>query len=351
LQQIYSGFSELDRKGLVNIVIDYQEEKDRVFVTKPLLRVDINEKVKVIYDTLDGYNFIDNESIDGNLRYLSKVLEGVDFYFKRSFSPNINSRLQLKDRMCPLGLNYLVSSKYNFGNNIKSQSFSENVKRIIKNNRFLSRLLNVTSTDSLYYNRFESLPILNESPKIIFVANVWSPFGSKVMSTDPKEERITLNNMRADCVRLCKKNFGSNFFGGLIINDYSKKVFPDCLLHDNREALKTRFMNRVKQSDICIATTGLHGSIGWKFTEYVAASRSIVSERLIYELPGEFSVQKNYLEFSNADECVEKIDILINNKKLRYEMMLANYRYYNLYVKPESIILNSLIRILTSENS
>lgn len=41
----------------------------------------------------------------------------------------------------------------------------------------------------------------------------------------------------------------------------------------------------VKESDICITTTGLHRSIGWKFAEYIAASKAIVTEKLNYS-PG-----------------------------------------------------------------
>lgn len=39
-------------------------------------------------------------------------------------------------------------------------------------------------------------------------------------------------------------------------------------------------MRLMKQSRICIATTGLHDSIGWKFAEYVVAGRTIVIEPL-----------------------------------------------------------------------
>ena len=61
------------------------------------------------------------------------------------------------------------------------------------------------------------------------------------------------------------------------------------------------FLNIVKSSDICIATTGLHKSIGWKFGEYIAASRAIITEPLYYEIPGELKRGSNYLEFRNVE--------------------------------------------------
>ena len=105
-------------------------------------------------------------------------------------------------------------------------------------------------------------------------------------------------------------------------------------------------MNIVKSSDICIATTGLHKSIGWKFGEYVAASRAIVTEKLHYEIPGDFKSGINYLEFSSEDELVHSIKKLIEDKCLRYEMMKNNHNYYLEYVRPDKLIMNTLTQVI-----
>lgn len=51
----------------------------------------------------------------------------------------------------------------------------------------------------------------------------------------------------------------------------------------------------MRRSDICIGSTGLWDSIGWKTGEYVAAARAVVNERFVYEVPGGFREGVNYL--------------------------------------------------------
>ena len=104
----------------------------------------------------------------------------------------------------------------------------------------------------------------------------------------------------------------------------------------------------VKESSICIATMGLHESIGWKFAEYVSASKAIVSEELHYEVPGDFQSGRNYLTFKTPEECVDQIDKLVKDEDYRYQMMVNNFNYYHQYVRPDRLVLNSLITILKS---
>ena len=87
---------------------------------------------------------------------------------------------------------------------------------------------------------------------------------------------------------------------------------------------KQNYMRIMKKSDICIATTGLHESIGWKMGEYVAAARGIVSEKLNYRVPGNFKEEKNYLVFSNIDECIDAVDRLYTSPSTLYQMKKNN---------------------------
>ena len=86
----------------------------------------------------------------------------------------------------------------------------------------------------------------------------------------------------------------------------------------------------------------------------VAASKAIVSEKLHYELPGDFKKGKNYLEFNNVDKCINSIYELIQDKNKRYNMMKNNHIYYMNYVKPDKLVFNSLricFEKLNDENS
>lgn len=95
--------------------------------------------------------------------------------------------------------------------------------------------------------------------------------------------------------------------------------------------------------NICIATTGLFGSIGWKFAEYVAGSRAIISEPLNYSIPGNFTNGVNYYDFLNKDDLLNNIQTLLSNKDIVKNMMYNNFLYYNQYVKPENLVLNTLL--------
>ena len=64
-----------------------------------------------------------------------------------------------------------------------------------------------------------------------------------------------------------------------------------------------------------MASTGLHGSTGWKLAEYVAAGRAIVTEPLRYTLPGGFEEGKNYKTYTSPAECEEQLRQLLADRK------------------------------------
>jgi hypothetical protein len=165
-----------------------------------------------------------------------------------------------------------------------------------------------------------------------------------VSSEHFKIEIENINNFRIKCIRACRKEFGELFLGGLQRDGYSLSAAKDMVVPLHITEKKT-FIDTIKDHNICIATTGLHDSIGWKFGEYVAASRAIVSEPLKYSVPGEFEIEKNYLVFNNEYELLEKIYILLNDKEKLLEIMNNNYHYYNNYLKPEMLVLNTLLKI------
>ena len=179
--------------------------------------------------------------------------------------------------------------------------------------------------------------------KILLLARLWNP--DDVTSPSLKSERETINKKRIAYIRACRKEFSDQFIGGLQGDDFSRLHAKDLVMPDSLTRRKN-FLQLVKQSDICIATTGLHDSIGWKFAEYVAASRAVISEPLMYQLPGNFESGKNYLTYTNKDELVMQIHFLLDNKKSMKEMMDRNFEYYHDYVSSDKLVLNTLLKIL-----
>ena len=109
------------------------------------------------------------------------------------------------------------------------------------------------------------------------------------------------------------------------------------------------FINLINRSLICITSTGLHRSIGWRFGEFVAAGKAILSEPLHFAIPGNFQEGKNYLSFNSIDEVVDKCDDLLCNPDKIHAMEYENFYYYFHYLKPDILILNTLKQIFSKE--
>ena len=124
------------------------------------------------------------------------------------------------------------------------------------------------------------------------------------------------------------------------MDSFSEKVCPDLIL-SKPMVRKKAYIDRMKKTDICIGSMGLHRSIGWKTGEYVAAARAIVSERLEYVVPGNFNDGHHYIPYDTSDECLEAVASLYTNPSMLYEMKKANEEYYSQFLIIEQQILNA----------
>lgn len=342
LQQIYCGFEYLRRNGVFSLrqIIDKKSsglKKNRLLPTgvQPgYLKVIINENHKVAYDVHDG------DGIDMSL------LDWCDRYNKRSFNPSKHTKLSPKIK--PLGLNYLVSP-----NGFSTLSFSRawaltsNVKLKLKS------LLREFDIKHLYSYRptirdIHYRPNLSENPRVLFLCRLWDPGDDDHFSLtkEQAEDRLEINHIRIECIRKLKDVFGDRFVGGLAATPYAIKEFPDIVFSDQKMTSKRKYLSYLKTFDICVATTGLSNSIGWKFGEYVAMSKSIVTEPLHFGLPGDIQTNKNYLEFSDSESCVKAVGKLIEDSEFRFQMMTSNCEYYENFLRPDKLVLNSVFEYL-----
>ena len=337
LQQIYAGFSILHRKGFLNLkqIIPNEFTQNKADANRWVnykffnTNVILNGKIKICYDTHD-WNWIDEE-----------ILRESDFYFKRSYDEKYVSSLKEKAKVFPLGLNYSVSSSDRDFFKLQRARFyggAEKIKSIVKSLKIPETFGKSGETEQM--RNLEAFPDFSLEPKIIFMARAWD--NNRVESKTQKESIEAINESRANCVRVLRKEFGERFFGGLAHDDYSVKNFKDVLLPDGNLANKRKYLETLKNFPICVATTGLNGSNGWKLGEYVALSKAIITEPLIFQVTGDFAAEKNYLEFTSPDKLVEAATWLYEDKSLRSEIMMNNYKYYQAYLKPDALILNTL---------
>jgi hypothetical protein len=330
IQSVYTGFQTLHQLGMLHLqqrvvseqLVDPSQPIHLQDARRHHLRVILNHDVVLYYDLHDSYEVN------------AQALEQSDFYFKRSFRP------EDKANVFPLGLIYPVYPDRRSGFSsarIRLNAGKEKLKRLLQGagvDALLSDLLFVPRS-----RHFGELPNFELPPQVLFMVRAWDP---QDMGTPEKQaEYHAVNEMRAECIRSLKREFGSAFLGGFY-GDYAQQHYPDLLLDQPQLSKQKQYLKQLQQFPICIATTGLHGSIGWKMAEYVAQSKAIVSEQLCYQVPGDFQAERNYLEFATPDQCVAATARLFEDAGLRSRLIANNFRYYQAYSKPEAIVLNSL---------
>jgi len=174
-------------------------------------------------------------------------------------------------------------------------------------------------------------------PRVLFMAGLWDPKQVPPDAPGKADEFTAINETRAACIRLLRRTFGTRFFGGVIHSEFARRHYPDVLLPEARTASKRDYIKRVRHFPVCIATTGLHGSNGWKLGEYVGLSRAIVTEPLRYLVPGPFAAGTNYLEFSTPEACVQCVGELLDSPERLTAQMAANWSYYNAWMRPDAL--------------
>jgi len=340
LNQVYAGFERLHRLNVIDLKV---KEVDMVEGEDMIARVMVNNKHRVIYDTHDGLNWIKKEDEALNLNHFSKLTEDTDFYFKRSYKPSLHDYVRSGCGYYPLGLNYNVIPD----RKLVRDSIFYTLNRLKEPKRVYRDLINY-KVEHLTASDYEYSPILHKKDKVLFLCRLWEyeMYDDAPIFQAQIEE---INNSRINSIRACKQAFGDRFVGGVYDDPTSQKYAPDLIVSADYTH-KLNFLDLIKSCNICIGTTGLHNSIGWKLGEYVAASRGIISEPLHYGLPGNFAAGTNYLEFENTDQLVERVDFLLSNRDQLKSIMVANHNYYKDFLKPDKMILNSLHNVLSLED-
>jgi hypothetical protein len=352
-RQIFAGFSELAKSGAIDLAL-VEEDWNPGYATQNLIKVTLDGESDLLFDVNDGFYWI-HDDLERNIEYFAeRILPKFRCVFKRSCNSQMVARFGgAAAKFRPLGLNYDLTSGYNLIDRTY-YGWRDQLKKRIKRSEVLCRALGKTPDRLFHFENFEHPPMPDRGtspPQILLLTRLWDPAGentSPVASSVRNmgaTDRDSINQVRIECIEKCRRAFSGQFMGGLADNPYAKKVAPH-LVVPNRMTDKRNFMTLVKASPICIATTGLHLSTGWRLGEYVAASRAIVSERIHDGLPGSFRAPDNYLEFSTADELLRALRELVADRSLMKSMMWNNYCYYRTYVRPDSLVLNALLNAL-----
>lgn len=339
--RVLTGFHMLETNNRIKLKMIENTDNYRGFSFQNL-QAEIDNEMLVSFDMGDRWWLAHDEG--------SKYLDLVDAYFARSYTSNSDMRKADCDRninkVHPFGFDYYATYS---GNPMDAT--------VSKKKKLLSTVRKVSGYEKcMHVPYFEGKADEKEKDfKIIFMTRLWNP--EEVNLKEPGisqeiieyrkymiEERYWINEQRIKIVKELQKNFGSRFTGGIYADSFANKKCPEIVL-DKSQVRKKAYLDKMKESDICIGSVGLHQSIGWKTGEYVAAARAIIAEEFVYQVPGNFDDGNHYIPFNNAEGCLEAVEKLYNDADRIYKMKKANETYYEQYLKPDQQIRNALVQI------
>ena len=323
-----TGLMMLQKQGKLSFQIQVDPQNARK-LPYPLILIAEAEGKRIGFDYSDGYD-----------SHLEDAVRQCDLYFKRSFSAEKNQFLATDNRkkMVPLGLHYHVSYP---GNVMDKAEGLRGMKE-----KLWQQVFNGADRSYFTPERFEADNAQNhEGTNILFYCRLWD--AAQYKTTDPQyyEQVQEINRERISLVRKLKEDYPEHFTGGIQYSPLAKKLCPE-LIVNYRETQRTNYLKKLHRSDICIGTTGLHDSIGWKTAEYVAAGKAILCEPLRYEVPGNFEQNRNYLTFSGAEECMKQLGRLLAHPDLIRQLQQNNRQYYEEYLRPDRQMERALVSAL-----
>lgn len=338
LYQPLAGFAALEEDGELRCTFERLRPDSPHVLPYNMFEVVTDDGLRFIYDMNDGYENLLPDAREMPAFY-NRLLNRCNLLFKRSFDPKKNAMLCTPQKVQPTPPNFLVTLPGNPAHiPVPCDPRREKLKKLVRvlpNTAYANRHV-------LEENLFAP-PVCSDTPKILFMARLWDPAGEFPGQLTPAmaEERRRINESRASCIRLLRREFGDRFYGGVASSAFTVREYADVVLDEPSLARKDRYLAFMKSFDIHVSTMGLHGSTGWKFAEYIAASKAIVCEPLRYESAGGLADGTHYLPFTDADSCVSRVQSLLDDA-LRMRMMESNHAYAERFLRCKAFVKTTL---------
>jgi hypothetical protein len=318
----------LQKAGVVDLDVVHRAPKPGSWTH--MLTVTVNGDIRLGYDVQDGV-FRPGDSPE-NERYI----DSLELMFARGYVPGSYGRWE--DKVRPLGLNFEVGVRHPLSMLVSHESVRTSTARLVK------RALRRAPASNLA--TFERPPRgLNGGP-ILFLTRLWDPSDDH----GPPEDTTRLNEGRVELTRAMRNAFGDRLVGGLQPTEYALRHYPGDIAPDSL-TWKRSYLEMVRDADVCVTTEGLAQSTGWKFAEYVAASKPIVTEPLTYAVPGNLREGRNYLTFRTPEECVARVNDYLTNPERAVEAAVANYDYHQTWARPDVLVRHTLAEALVARVS
>jgi len=320
--KLYEGLNALDRAGEVDFSVAVENTQ---------------RHPRIVMLSIDGKGGSRTAAVDlSDQRDLfgSDELEEANVYFKRSFWASAVAALpdRLAAKIEPFGLSNPA---------ITGRAAARLLLARARTGRTPGELaLDARQLFALPSPRaFESPPDAPAEPLVLFQTRVWAPLRG--------ESFDAINEERVRLVRSLRESLGRRFIGGLMPDEFARRHYPDAI-SDLPHGMRA-YPRVVRRPLIGVYTRGLHESVAFKFSEYLAASRCIVGHRPEAELPEPLEASRHYLEFSSPDECIAQCEAVLSDPQLASAMRHSSWQYYRAEVEPSAHMRNIVRRTMRSE--
>jgi hypothetical protein len=322
VSKLFEGLHALHRAGEIHFSIAPEQHQRHPRVVSLALHGEDGQHRTAAIDLSDQRDLFDSEE-----------LARADVYFKRSFWPSAIAELPaaLRAKVQPFGLSNPAITRGAAASLLLARlRTGRRPPDLIRDARQLFALPSPRS--------FEAGPDCDAEPLVLFQTRVWAPLCGQTF-TEINEERVRL-------IRALRAAFGSRFLGGLMPDAFARQHYPDAITQ--LPCSLRAYPGVMKRALVAVYTRGLHDSVGFKFSEYLAASRCIVGHAPDAVLPKPLETGRHYLEFSESDQCVAHCEAILADANLVRTMRHANWDYYRGEVEPSAHLRNILERSASS---
>ena len=280
-------------------------------------------------------------------------LEWADIYFKSSL--RVGTPAYASQKVVPYGLRYAITSSHEslldrfrfalsagFRGRGSPHTPSTWMLRTLSQPTWLA-MSRFKSTEALSKlppteRYFESSPSSAVTPRVYYRTKTYSLDAAR--TPEDAEEFHKVNEMRANTIRALRSNLGRSFVGGIRPTPFALANYSDVVMREPWSLRK--HLEMVKSSAICVTTHGLFGATDWKVAEYLAASKCIVLEKLLDQLPVPLKEGRQALSFTSPEECVQQCERILREPGLLTRLRQGAWTYYQQHVRPSSIVRNCL---------
>ena len=323
VSKLFEGLCRLDRRGRIRLSLKPRRSRDSHPRVVELRASNSSAERAIAVDLGDQRDL-----------FHLPALEAADIYFKRSFHLDALQRLQpkLASKVRPFGLN-------NPAADVRTSL------RVVAARARTGRSWAELATDVRQMlalpppSAFECEPDVAAWEQILFQTRLWPGDAPDV---------VAINQERVALIRTLRQAFGPRFVGGAIADPFARERYSDVVSPLSRGM--RGWPQLVRSSLIAVYSRGLHDSIAFKMSEYLAASRCIVAEPPSLALPEPLVAGTNFESFNSPEECVARCEQLLSDPAKALEMRRRNWLYYRSQVEPAAQLMRVLQQSFASDS-